>query len=157
MSDLDDIAEAVRSGGHASGASGAGTPPPFPPTAQSSVNPALMKKDRSAGSVCLWCAVLAGFIVIAPIVGALFLMANQVLMLVLLGRIYGVPLRDAAGPGSVLALAAAFVGLTLVNLFPFPPLQIPVGFMITYLMGKGAQVYLKRQRGIASARVSRVS
>lgn len=96
--------------------------------------------------ICRWGAARAGVIVVAPLVGTMALMANEVYMITRLGELRGVKLDEGAVLGLLGSLGATFVGQTLVTLIPFAPVQIPVGISVTYAVGKVANAWLKAGR-----------
>lgn len=84
----------------------------------------------------------AGVIVVAPVVGTMTLMANEVYMITRLAKLRGVKLSESAVLGLLGSLGGAFVGQTLATLIPFAPVQIPVGMSVTYAVGKVANAWL---------------
>ncbi len=102
--------------------------------------------DQEAENICRWAAARAGVIVVAPFVGTMALMANEVYMITRLGKLRGVELEEGAVMGLLASLGATFVGQTLVTLIPFAPLQIPVGISVTYAVGKVADAWIKAGR-----------
>ena len=52
--------------------------------------------EREAEKICLWGAARAGVIVVAPLVGTMALMANEVYMIMRLGELRGVKLEESA-------------------------------------------------------------
>lgn len=110
--------------------------------------------DWEAEKICRWGAARAGVIVVAPLVGTMALMANEVYMIIRLGELRGVKLDESAVMGLLGSLGATFVGQTLTTLIPFAPVQIPVGISVTYAVGRVANAWLKagRPEDIASFR-----
>lgn len=102
--------------------------------------------EWEAEKICRWGAARAGVIVVAPLVGTMALMANEVYMITRLGELRGVKLDEGAVLGLLGSLGATFVGQTLVTLIPFAPVQIPVGISVTYAVGKVANAWLKAGR-----------
>ena len=88
----------------------------------------------------------AGVIVVAPLVGTMALMANEVYMISRLAELRGIKLSESAVLGLLGSLGATFVGQTLVTLIPFAPIQVPVGISVTYAVGKVANAWLKAGR-----------
>ncbi len=99
--------------------------------------------DNKAENLCRWGAARAGAIVVLPGIGTMALMANEVYMIVRLGRLYGVNVSKSAAMGFLTSLGAAFAGQTLATLLPFPPMQLAVGVSVTYAVGKAAQAWIK--------------
>lgn len=102
--------------------------------------------EEAAEGICRWAAARAGVIVIAPLVGTMALMANEVYMITRLADLRGVKLSESAVLGLLGSLGATFVGQTLVTLIPFAPIQIPVGISVTYAVGKAANAWLRAGR-----------
>lgn len=102
--------------------------------------------EWEAEKICRWAAARAGVIVVAPLVGTMALMANEVYMITRLAELRGVKLSESAVLGLLGSLGATFVGQTLVTLIPFAPVQIPVGISVTYALGKVANAWLKADR-----------
>lgn len=100
-------------------------------------------RDEEAESLCRWAAARAGVIVVAPFVGTMSLIANEIYMIIKLGKVYGEKLSKQAAVGILGSLGAYFVGSTLTTLIPFPPLQIPVAVGTTYALGRVATEWLK--------------
>ncbi|MDY6029250.1 MAG: hypothetical protein SPI71_03190 [Acidaminococcaceae bacterium] len=110
--------------------------------------------EAEAERICRWGAARAGVIVVAPLVGTMALMANEVYMITRLAELRGIKLDESAVLGLLGSLGGTFVGQTLVTLIPFAPLQLPVGISVTYAVGKVANAWLKagRPEDIASFR-----
>lgn len=102
--------------------------------------------EWEAEKICRWAAARAGVIVVAPLVGTMALMANEVYMITRLAELRGIKLEEGAVLGLLGSLGGTFVGQTLVTLIPFAPLQIPVGISVTYAVGKVANAWLKAGR-----------
>ncbi len=99
--------------------------------------------DEQAESICSWAAARAGVIVIVPVIGSVVLLANEVYMVIRIGKVYGNKFTSAMAKGFIMSFIGAITGQTLVNFFPFPPLQIPIGIGVTYGIGKAAQAWIK--------------
>ena len=102
-----------------------------------------MQQEREAEKLCRWAAARAGMIVVAPGIGTMALIANEIYMIIRIGRVYGTEISQAAAFGFVASLGAAFVGQTLTTLIPFAPMQVSVGVSVTYAVGKAAQAWIK--------------
>ena len=92
--------------------------------------------DKEAEDICRWAAARAGVIVVAPVVGTMTLMANEVYMITRLAKLRGIKLSESAVLGLLGSLGGAFVGQTLATLIPFAPVQIPVGMSVTYAVAR---------------------
>ena len=99
-------------------------------------------RDNKAENLCRWAAARAGVIVVAPGVGTMALMANEIYMIMRIGKVYDVNVSQSAATGFLASLGAAFAGQTLATLVPFPPMQIAVGVSVTYAVGKAAQAWI---------------
>ena len=93
--------------------------------------------------ICRWAAARAGVIVVAPLVGSMALMANEVYMISKLAKLRGVSLSEGAIMGLLGAFGCTFVGQTLCTLIPFAPIQLPVAISITYGIGRVTMEWLK--------------
>ncbi len=102
--------------------------------------------EWEAEKICRWGAARAGVIVVAPLVGTVALMANEVYMIMRLGELRGIKLDESAVLGLLTSLGATFVGQTLVTLIPIAPIQVPVGVSVTYAVGKAANAWIKAGR-----------
>ncbi len=102
--------------------------------------------EAEAEKLCRWAAARAGVIVVAPGIGTMALMANEIYMITRLADLRGIKLSESAVMGFLGSLGATFVGQTLVTLIPFAPLQVPVGISVTYAVGKVANAWLKAGR-----------
>lgn len=102
--------------------------------------------EWEAEKICRWGAARAGVIVVAPLVGTMALMANEVYMIMRLGELRGIKLDESAVLGLLTSLGATFVGQTLVTLIPIAPIQVPVGVSVTYAVGKAANAWIKAGR-----------
>ncbi len=99
--------------------------------------------EAEAEQLCRWGAARAGLIVVAPLVGTMALIANEVYMIVRLGKLRGVDIEEGAAKGLIAGLGATFCGQTLATLLPLGPLNIPLGVAITYAVGKVANAWIK--------------
>jgi uncharacterized protein (DUF697 family)/predicted GTPase len=82
-------------------------------------------------------------IVVAPGIGTMALVANEIYMIIRIGKVYGIELSHSAAFGFLASLGAAFAGQTLATLVPIAPMQIAVGVSVTYAVGKAAQAWIK--------------
>ncbi len=99
--------------------------------------------DEEVEAICRWAAARAGVIVVAPVVGTIALMANEVYMIIRIAGVYGIKMNESAAAAFIGAMGGAFVGQTLMTMIPFPPLQIPIGVSVTYAIGKAAQAWIR--------------
>ena len=99
--------------------------------------------DEQAEELCRWAAARAGVIVVAPLLGTLALCANEVYLVIRLGKVYGKTISESTAAGFIASLGATFVGQSLATLIPFPPTQIAIGVTVTYAVGKVAQEWIK--------------
>ena len=99
-------------------------------------------KDNKAENLCRWAAARAGVIVVAPGIGTMALVANEIYMIMRIGKVYEMNITRSAAMGFLASLGATFAGQTLATLVPFPPMQIAVGVSVTYAVGKAAQAWI---------------
>ena len=99
--------------------------------------------DEKAEELCRWAAARAGVIVVAPLVGTIALCANEVYLVVRIGKLYGKTISESSAAGFLASLGGAFIGQSLATLIPFPPTQIAIGVAVTYAVGKVAQEWVK--------------
>jgi len=99
--------------------------------------------EKESLSICHWAAARAGVIVVAPFVGSMALMANEVYMISKLTKLRGVSMSEGAIMGLLGAFGGTFVGQTLCTLIPFAPIQLPVGVSVTYGIGRVVMAWLK--------------
>ena len=88
--------------------------------------------DKEAEDICRWAAARAGVIVVAPVVGTMTLMANEVYMITRLAKMRGIKLSESAVLGLLGSQGGAFVGPTLATLLHIAPVQIPVGMSAAF-------------------------
>ncbi len=100
-------------------------------------------RNHRAESLCKWGAARAGVVVLMPGLGTVALMANELYMVLRIGRVYGVKLTSSSIKGFILSLGGVFAGKTLVTLIPFGPVQIPIAIGVTYGVGKAAQSWIR--------------
>lgn len=100
-------------------------------------------QDEEAEALCRWAAARAGVIVVAPLVGTMSLIANEVYMIIKIGKVYGEDISESAATSLIGSLGAYFVGSTLATLIPFAPMQIPVAVGTTYGLGRVVVEWLK--------------
>ncbi|TLN14907.1 hypothetical protein FDZ71_07635 [bacterium] len=98
--------------------------------------------DAASDDLILWATARAGLIVVVPVLGSTALLANEVYLIVRLGKIYGKKISESAALGFIGGLGATFVGQTLATMIPFPPLQIPIGMGVTYALGRVARSWI---------------
>ncbi len=98
--------------------------------------------DNKAENLCRWAAARAGVIVVAPGIGTMALVANEIYMIMRIGKVYEINITRSAAIGFLASLGATFAGQTLATLVPFPPMQIAVGVSVTYAVGKAAQAWI---------------
>ncbi len=100
-------------------------------------------REEEAESLCRWAAARAGVIVVAPLLGTMSLIANEIYLIIKLGKTYGEEISEQAAVSVLGSLGAHFVGSTLTTLIPFAPLQIPVAVGTTYALGRVVTEWLK--------------
>lgn len=100
-------------------------------------------KDVKVEMLCRWAAARAGAIVIAPLVGTVALMANEVYLVSRIARVYDVKLSERALIAFLGAVGSRVVGSLLTTIIPFSAIQVPVAVGITYSLGRVTQRWLK--------------
>ena len=100
-------------------------------------------RDKAADSLIHWAAARAGAIVVLPFVGTLTLMANEVYMIVKIGKVYDVELVDKAALSFIGALGGTVTGTLAATLIPIPLMQLPIAVGVTYGVGKAAKQWIK--------------
>ena len=99
--------------------------------------------DEKAEELCRWAAARAGVIVVVPLLGTIALCANEVYLVIRIGKLYGKAISESSAAGFLASLGGAFIGQSLATLIPFPPTQIAIGVAVTYAVGKVAQEWVK--------------
>lgn len=99
--------------------------------------------DLKAETLCRWAAARAGVIVVAPLLGTVALMANEVYLVSRIARIYNVKLSERAVLAFLGAMSGRMAGNFLATLIPIGAIQIPIAVGITYSLGKVTQRWLK--------------
>ncbi|MEE3381108.1 MAG: hypothetical protein VZQ81_01135 [Succiniclasticum sp.] len=102
--------------------------------------------EWEAEKICRWGAARASVIVVAPLLGSMALIANEVYMITRLADLRGITLSEGAAMGLLGSLGATFVGQSVATIIPMPALQIPLAISITYGVGKAANAWLKAGR-----------
>lgn len=81
-------------------------------------------------------AARAGAIVIAPLVGTVALMANEVYLVSRIAKVYDVKLSERALIAFLGAVGSRVAGSLLTTIIPFSAIQVPVAVGITYSLGR---------------------
>jgi len=100
-------------------------------------------REEEAASLCKWATARAGVIVVAPLLGTMALMANQIYLICKLGKVYEEKISESAAVSLLSSLGATYVGQTAATLLPFAPLQIPIAMGTTYGLGRVVTQWLK--------------
>ena len=100
-------------------------------------------RNLKVETLCRWAAARAGAIVIAPLVGTVALMANEVYLVSRIARIYDVKLTERAVLAFLGAMGSQMAGNLLTTLIPFSVIQVPVAVGITYSLGRVTQRWLR--------------
>ncbi len=101
------------------------------------------ERDLAAENLIRWGAARAGVIAVAPLVGSVALMANEVYMISRLAKVYDVKLSDRTIMSFLGAFGARVVGKLAATLIPIPGVAVPVAVTVTYGMGRVAQSWIK--------------
>ena len=100
-------------------------------------------KDVKVEMLCRWAAARAGAIVIAPLVGTVAPMANEVDRVSRIARVYDVKWSERALIAFLGAVGSRVAGSLLTTIIPFSAIQVPVAVGITYSLGRVTQRWLK--------------
>ncbi|MDY6029934.1 MAG: hypothetical protein SPI71_06715 [Acidaminococcaceae bacterium] len=100
-------------------------------------------RDEEAESLCRWGAARAGVIIVAPLVGTMSLVANEVYMVTRIGKVYGENLSQQDVLRLLASIGGCYVSSRLTTLIPFAPLQIPVAVGTTYGIGRVVIEWIK--------------
>lgn len=100
-------------------------------------------KDVKVEMLCRWAAARAGAIVIAPLVGTVALMANEVYLVARIAKVYDIKLSERALLAFLGAVGSRVAGSLLTTIIPFSAIQVPVAVGITYSLGRVTQRWLK--------------
>ncbi len=99
--------------------------------------------EEQAENICRWAAARAAVVVVAPFVGTVALIANEVYMIKRIGDLYGQKLSESVILGFIGSLGAAVIGGTLATLIPYSPTKILIATGLTYGLGKAAHEWIK--------------
>lgn len=102
--------------------------------------------EWEAEKICRWGAARSSVLVVAPLLGTMALIANEVYMISRLADLRGIKLSEGAALGLLASLGATFVGQSVFTLLPIPVIQIPLAISITYGVGRAANAWLKAGR-----------
>ena len=110
--------------------------------------------EWEAEKLCRWGAARASVLVVAPVLGTMALIANEVYMITRLADLRGVKVSEGTALGLLGSLGATFIGQSVFTLLPIAAIQIPLAVSITYGVGKAANAWLKagRPEDVASFR-----
>ena len=110
--------------------------------------------EWEAEKLCRWGAARASVLVVAPVLGTMALIANEVYMITRLADLRGIKISEGTALGLLGSLGATFIGQSVFTLLPIAAIQIPLAVSITYGVGKAANAWLKagRPEDVASFR-----
>ena len=94
--------------------------------------------EWEAEKLCRWGAARASVLVVAPVLGTMALIANEVYMITRLADLRGVKMSEGTALGLLGSLGATFIGQSVFTLLPIAAIQIPLAVSITYGVGKAA-------------------
>ena len=100
-------------------------------------------REEEALSLCKWAAARAGAIVVIPGLGTLSTVANDVYMIMKIGKVYEQDITEKAAVSLLGSMGTVFVGGKLATLIPFAPLQIPLAVGMTYGLGRVVMEWIK--------------
>lgn len=99
--------------------------------------------DIKVETLCRWAAARAGVIVVAPLLGTVALMANEVYLVSRIAKVYNIKLSEQALAAFLGAVGGHVAGNILATLIPLSVVQIPIAVGVTYSVGKVAQRWMK--------------
>ena len=99
--------------------------------------------DERGERLCRWAAARAGVIVVAPLLGTVALMANEVYLVSRLANLYGKRVSEGAVGGFLAAFSGTIAGNLLATLIPVAAVQVPIAMSVTYGVGRAAQAWIK--------------
>ena len=102
--------------------------------------------EWEAEKLCRWGAARASVLVVAPVLGTMALIANEVYMITRLADLRGIKISEGTVLGLLGSLGATFIGQSVFTLVPIAAIQIPLAVSITYGVGKAANAWLKAGR-----------
>ena len=112
-------------------------------TVMNSLEQSTEDADVKVETLCRWAAARAGAIVVAPVLGTVALMANEVYLVSRIARVYNVKLTERALIAFLGAVGSRMAGNLLTTLIPFSAIQVPVAVGITYSLGRVTQRWMK--------------
>ena len=119
---------------------------PVAPTASlevlQSIENSAADADLKVETYCRRAAARAGAIVIAPLVGTIALMANEVYLVSRIAKVYNVKLSERAVIAFLGAMGSRMAGHLLTTLIPFSAVQVPGAVGITYSLGRVTQRWM---------------
>ncbi len=99
--------------------------------------------DADVESLCRWGAGRAAVVVVAPFVGTVALIANEVYMIKRIGDLYKQNVSESVILGFIGSLGATVVGSTLATLIPYSPTKVLIAAGLTYGLGRAANEWIK--------------
>ena len=112
-------------------------------TVMNSLEQSAEDADVKVETLCRWAAARAGAIVVAPVLGTVALMANEVYLVSRIACVYNVKLTERALIAFLGAVGSRVAGNILTTLIPFSAIQVPVAVGITYSLGRVTQRWMK--------------
>lgn len=112
-------------------------------TVMNSLDQSTEDADVKVETLCRWAAARAGAIVVAPVLGTVALMANEVYLVSRIARVYNVKLTERTLIAFLGAVGSRMAGNLLTTLIPFSAIQVPVAVGITYSLGRVTQRWMK--------------
>lgn len=112
-------------------------------TVMNSLEQSTEDADVKVETLCRWAAARAGAIVVAPVLGTVALMANEVYLVSRIARVYNVKLTERTLIAFLGAVGSRMAGNLLTTLIPFSAIQVPVAVGITYSLGRVTQRWMK--------------
>lgn len=99
--------------------------------------------EEKAETLARWAAGRAAVIVLAPGLGTIALMANELYAINRMAKLYNKDLSDRAAISFLGAFGGTLAGNLLATLIPIPGLSMPIAVGVTYGVTKAAQAWIQ--------------
>ena len=100
-------------------------------------------REEAADKLCKWATARAGVIVVMPGLGTVAMIANQIYMIVKLGKVYEQKITESTAVSLLSSMGLYYAGKALLTLIPMPIIQLPIAMGTTYGLGKAVTAWLK--------------
>lgn len=100
-------------------------------------------RDERADALIRWGAARAGGIVVAPLLGTVALIANEIYMISKIADVYGEKVASKSALAFLGSMGGTVLGNLAATLIPLPMMQMPIAISVTYGVGKAAKNWIK--------------